>query len=178
MRKTCRKPSKKNYNRAPWPKCNERSRALEEARQKVLDTLGEDALDAEGTLAAQYHNTKVGREYLEAQRKAAHAQPSEALEAAVYNHLYTFFSRYYQDGDFISRRRYARKEHYLVLRGGEPVEQDGKVLYDRIPYHGEEVTLYWANHDQYYVKTAEHFTDYTWKAPNGVTVHFKLQAPM
>jgi len=132
--------------------------ALEEARQKVLDTLGEDALDAEGTLAAQYHNTKVGREYLEAQRKAAHAQPSEALEAAVYNHLYTFFSRYYQDGDFISRRRYAKKERYAI------------------PYNGEEVTLYWANHDQYYVKTAEHFTDYTWKAPNGVTVHFKLQA--
>ena len=132
--------------------------ALEEARQKVLDMLGEDALDAEGTLAAQYHNTKVGREYLEAQRKAAHAQPSEALEAAVYNHLYTFFSRYYQDGDFISRRRYAKKERYAI------------------PYNGEEVTLYWANHDQYYVKTAEHFTDYTWKAPNGVTVHFKLQA--
>src|SRR5690606_31189298 len=45
-----------------------------------------------------------------------------------------------------------------------------------IPYNGEEVYLYWANHDQYYVKTAEHFTDYTWKAPNGATVHFKLQA--
>ena len=45
-----------------------------------------------------------------------------------------------------------------------------------IPYNGEEVYLYWANHDQYYVKTAEHFTDYTFTAPNGVTVHFKLQA--
>ena len=36
--------------------------------------------------------------------------------------------------------------------------------------------LYWANHDQYYVKTAEHFVDYTWKSPNGITVHFKLKA--
>jgi len=132
--------------------------ALEEARQKVLETLGEDALDAEGNLAEQFHSTKVGREYLEARAKAAHAQPSEALEAAVYNHLYTFFSRYYQDGDFISKRRYSKKERYAI------------------PYNGEEVYLYWANHDQYYVKTAEHFTDYTWKAPNGVTVHFKLQA--
>ncbi|MDW7967709.1 MAG: hypothetical protein RMI39_06270 [Thermoanaerobaculum sp.] len=35
--------------------------------------------------------------------------------------------------------------------------------------------LYWANHDQYYIKTGEYFTDYSWKAPNGVTVHFKLQ---
>lgn len=132
--------------------------ALEETRQKVLETLGEDALDAEGNLAEQFHSTKVGREYLEARAKAAHAQPSEALEAAVYNHLYTFFSRYYQDGDFISKRRYSKKERYAI------------------PYNGEEVYLYWANHDQYYVKTAEHFTDYTWKAPNGVTVHFKLQA--
>ncbi len=132
--------------------------ALAEARQKVLETLGEEAIDAEGNLAEQYHNTKVGRDYLEARQKAAHAQTSEALEAAVYNHLYTFFSRYYQDGDFISKRRYSKKERYAI------------------PYNGEEVYLYWANHDQYYVKTAEHFTDYTWKAPDGVTVHFKLQA--
>ncbi len=133
-------------------------RALEEALQQVLETLGEDALDAEGNLAEQYRNTKAGREYLEAQEKAAHAQASEALEAAVYNHLYTFFSRYWQDGDFISKRRYSRKERYAI------------------PYGGEEVYLYWANHDQYYIKTAEHFTDYTWKAPKGITVHFKLQA--
>jgi adenine-specific DNA-methyltransferase len=37
------------------------------------------------------------------------------------------------------------------------------------------VYLYWANHDQYYIKTGEYFTDYTYKAPNGVTVHFKLR---
>src|SRR5690606_5493814 len=74
---------------------------LEQARQKALETLGEDAIDAEGNLAEQYHNTKVGREYLEARQKAAHARPSDALEAQVYNHLYTFFSRYYQDGDFV-----------------------------------------------------------------------------
>ena len=148
---------------------------LEEARRKVLEALGGSAIDAEGNLAEPFHNTTVGREYLQARERAAHVQSGTALEAAVYNHLYTFFSRYYQDGDFISRRRYAKREHYLVLRGGEPVEQDGKVLYDRIPYHGEEVTLYWANHDQYYVKTAEYFTDYTWKAPNGVTVHFELK---
>ncbi|RMD59771.1 site-specific DNA-methyltransferase, partial [Candidatus Parcubacteria bacterium] len=136
----------------------EAQQALAETRQKVLETLGEDAIDAEGNLAEQFHATKVGREYLEARQKAAHAQPAEALEAAIYNHLYAFFSRYYQDGDFISKRRYSKKERYAI------------------PYNGEEVYLYWANRDQYYVKTAEHFTDYTWKAPNGVSVHFKLQA--
>ena len=134
----------------------EAQKALAEARQKVLETLGAAAIDAEGNLAEAYANTPLGKAYLEAREKAAHAQSSEALEAAVYNHLYAFFSRYYEDGDFISKQRYSKKERYAI------------------PYNGEEVTLYWANHDQYYVKTAEYFTDYAWKAPNGVTVHFKL----
>ncbi|BAJ64407.1 site-specific DNA-methyltransferase [Anaerolinea thermophila] len=132
-------------------------KALEEARRKVLDALGEDALDANGNLAEKYRETKTGKEYLEAQTKAADTHPIEALEAAIYNHLYTFFSRYWQDGDFISKRRYSKKERYAI------------------PYNGEEVYLYWANHDQYYVKTGEYFTDYTYKAPNGVTIHFKLR---
>jgi len=131
--------------------------ALQAVRQKVLDALGEDALDADGNLAEAYRATKAGRAYLEAQEKARGARSGEALEAAIYNHLYTFFSRYWQEGDFISKRRYSKKERYAI------------------PYNGEEVTLYWANHDQYYIKTGEYFTDYAYKAPNGVTVHFKLR---
>ncbi len=131
--------------------------ALQAARQKVLDALGEDALDADGNLAETYRATRAGKEYLEAQAKARGARSTETLEAAIYNHLYAFFSRYWQDGDFISRRRYSKKERYAI------------------PYNGEEVTLYWANHDQYYVKTGEYFTDYTYKAPNGVTVRFELR---
>ena len=131
--------------------------ALTEARQKVLDALGEDALDADGNLTEAYRNTKAGKEYLEAQAKAQAARSTEALEAAVYNHLYTFFSRYWEEGDFISKRRYSKKERYAI------------------PYNGEEVYLYWANRDQYYIKTGEYFTDYTFQAPNGVTVHFTLR---
>ncbi len=130
---------------------------LKEARQRVIDNLGEEALDAEGNLAEQYHNTKVGREYMEARKKAGHTRSSEALENDIYNHLYAFFSRYYQDGDFISKRRYSKRQKYAI------------------PYNGEEVYLYWVNHDQYYVKTAEHFHDYTFTS-RGVTVHFKLTA--
>ncbi|RMD57766.1 site-specific DNA-methyltransferase [Candidatus Parcubacteria bacterium] len=132
--------------------------ALEEARKRVLEALGNDAIDAEGNLVEQYANTPLGKVYLKARAKAAYTWSGEALEAAVYNHLYTFFNRYYQDGDFISKRRYSKEEHYAI------------------PYNGGEVYLYWANRDQYYIKTAEHFTDYIWKAPNGVTVHFELQA--
>lgn len=128
------------------------------ARQKVLSSLGEKAIDAEGNLIEQYRNTPTGKAYLEAMIKASGAQDHAAIEVAIYNHLYTFFSRYYQDGDFISKRRYSKKERYAI------------------PYNGEEVYLYWANHDQYYVKSGEHFTNYIWKAPNGVSVIFKLRA--
>lgn len=134
------------------------AKALEVARKKVLEALGDEALSASGVLNEQYHSTKAGKEYLAALEKAKSAKGREALEATIYNHLYTFFNRYYQDGDFISKRRYSKRERYAI------------------PYNGEEVMLYWANHDQYYIKTGEYFTDYTWKASNGVTVHFKLTA--
>jgi len=46
-----------------------------------------------------------------------------------------------------------------------------------IPYNGEEVKLYWANHDQYYIKSAEHFQKYSFKVPylpGTLVVNFKL----
>lgn len=131
---------------------------LKEALEKAKQTLGEDAIDPEGNLAEAYKITPAGKAYIAAQERARSAKSLDALESAVYNHLYTFFNRYWQDGDFISKRRYSKKERYAI------------------PYNGEEVYLYWANQDQYYVKTGEYFIDYTWKAPNGVNVHFKLKA--
>lgn len=91
----------------------------------------------------------------ELRAKLAHAVDVTALENEVYSHLYNFFRRYYQEGDFISLRRY--KEGVYA-----------------IPYEGEEVKLYWANHDQYYIKTSEYLRDYTFKLPSGKRVHFKL----
>lgn len=80
------------------------------------------------------------------------------LENDVYSHLTSFFSRYYEGGDFMSLRRY-KKDVYAI------------------PYEGEEVKLHWANSDQYYIKTSENFKDYTFTIGNGEskqTVHFKL----
>jgi len=78
-----------------------------------------------------------------------------ALENEVFSHLYNFFRRYYHEGDFLSLRRY--KEGVYA-----------------IPYEGEEVKLYWANYDQYYIKSSEYLRDYAFKLPTGKTVHFKL----
>jgi adenine-specific DNA-methyltransferase len=69
-------------------------------------------------------------------------------EADVYDHLYRFFERYYDDGDFISRRYYTR-------------ETSGKAAPFAVPYNGEEIKLHWANADQYYIKSAEYFFNFT-----------------
>ena len=130
---------------------------LKDAVAQIIKDLGHDAIDADGTLATAHHTLPMGKRYLALKAKAAGGHGRDALEANIFNHLYAFFSRYYQDGDFISKRRYSKRERYAI------------------PYNGEEVYLYWANHDQYYVKTAEHFMDYTFTA-RGATVHFKLQA--
>ncbi len=73
---------------------------------------------------------------------------SVAAEADIYDHLYRFFERYYDDGDFISRRYYAR-------------ETEGRSAPFAVPYSGEEVKLHWANADQYYIKTTEYFSNFT-----------------
>ena len=131
---------------------------LVEAARMVRENISGDAIDASGLLADQYRDSNAGRRYLEAQARAADGGRSrDAVEAAIYNHLWTFFSRYYSEGDFISQRRYSRNQRYAI------------------PYNGEEVYLHWANSDQYYVKTDEHFHNYDWQAPNGVTVHFRLK---
>lgn len=80
-------------------------------------------------------------------RLASEAVDIGALESEVYDHLFSFFRRYYSEGDFLSKRVY-------------------KAGVYAIPYEGEEVKLHWANADQYYIKTSEYLRDYafTWTA--------------
>ena len=78
-------------------------------------------------------------------------------ESAVFSHLLTFFSRYYDNGDFISKRRYKGDTY-------------------SIPYAGEEVMLHWANKDQYYIKSGENFANYSFKLDDGRKVSFRLLA--
>ena len=130
---------------------------LEEVTEQIRQAFGPEALEPNGNLSKAFHGTPLGQKYLNLKSKAAGGRDRQALEALIFNHLFAFFSRYYQDGDFISKRRYSKREKYAI------------------PYNGEEVFLYWANQDQYYVKTDQHFHDYTFEA-RGISVHFKLQA--
>jgi adenine-specific DNA-methyltransferase len=129
---------------------------LAELSAQIKDTIGADALDVEGNLSSNYAGTKIGKEYLSLQHSAGQSKNQAELESQIFNHLYAFFSRYYDNGDFMSLRRYSKREKYAI------------------PYNGEEVYLHWANSDQYYIKTGENFTDYSYKHGNW-SVRFKLR---
>ena len=125
----------------------------EEIRAKMKQI--EDSVSEMGmTVDALPDTAQKKRQYLQLQKQLAEGADLAALETDVYSALYSFFNRYYEDGDFISKRRY--KEGVYA-----------------IPYEGEEVKLYWANQDQYYIKTSENFKDYTFVF-DGITVHFRL----
>lgn len=91
----------------------------------------------------------------ELKEKLAACSSSPQAENEVYSHLLTFFSRYYDKGDFISLRRY-KGDTYAI------------------PYSGEEVKLHWANADQYYIKSSESFSHYDFTLSGGAKVHFRL----
>jgi len=85
-----------------------------------------------------------------------------ALENETYDHLHSFFRRYYSEGDFLAKRVYKPGVY-------------------AIPYEGEEVTLHWANKDQYYIKTSEYLRDYAFRlrpeaheGEDPMRVHFRL----
>lgn len=81
---------------------------------------------------------------------------AEEMQAEVFSHLNTFFSRYYDKGDFVTLRRY-KKDVYAI------------------PYEGEEVKLHWANADQYYIKTGEYFKNYRFSLSDGKQVELTLK---
>lgn len=89
------------------------------------------------------------------QKLASYGAGNNEHENSVFTHLLTFFSRYYDSGDFISQRRY-KGDTYAI------------------PYAGEEVMLHWANKDQYYTKSGENFSNYAFKLDDGRVVRFKL----
>jgi adenine-specific DNA-methyltransferase len=118
---------------------------IEEKRKeirKLEKELGEKILK-NGEIEEKFKDKPFAKEYIELKKRIEEIDITENIQSQVFNDLYNFFSRYYEDGDFISKRRYSSKQHKYA-----------------IPYSGEEVKLYWANFDQYYIKTGEIFKDY------------------
>ena len=137
-----------------------------EVLKAALLELEPGCVDEDGNITKDFlKKSTKGKEYLKlkAQTDRAPARTAAGMEPLVYNHLYDFFSRYYDTGDFIPKRR----------RSFAP---DGRDTY-AIPWDGEEVVLHWANKDQYYIKTGGRFTHYRWQSEAGgrtFNVEFRL----
>ena len=128
-----------------------------EVKRKQLEVLKKDT-----TVQTYIENPQdallvvpVIKEYVELEHELKQTSSSSDIENALYNSLYQFFNRYYENGDFISKRRYSNENQYSL------------------PYNGEEVKLHWATADQYYIKSSENFKDYSFTVAY-TTISFKL----
>ncbi|MDT3697431.1 MAG: site-specific DNA-methyltransferase [Ignavibacterium sp.] len=135
-------------------------RDLETVTTELKTTYGNDF----ETKVDQYGQIELFKEkysrYSLLKEKLDNARISEELETDVYNELYRFFERYYEEGDFVTKPRAGDKTYM-------------------IPYDGEEVKLYWANYDQYYIKTGENFKNYVFtngeEGEDKITVEFRIK---
>lgn len=126
---------------------------------RIREEVSDEAISPDGDPAPAFAKVKLVEQYAGKRRQLAVVQATDAQKADVFNHLYAFFARYYDAGDFIPRRFYGSRESYAV------------------PYNGEEVLFHWANRDQHYVKTGEVFRDYSFRIETLLgkhTVRFKL----
>ena len=128
------------------------------ADKAVLEDQLKKAIEQANNLGVDPETTTRVKELR--QRIADESVDLAALETEVYDHLYSFFRRYYNEGDFLAKRVY-KPGVYAV------------------PYEGEEVKLHWANRDQYYIKTSEYLRDYAFTLrpfalKNPMRVHFRL----
>jgi len=139
------------------PQVQEGFGAYEVADRERLQEELKQAIDQARDLGLSQEDAENTKKAKEIRQKLQERADVEALEQEVYSHLYNFFRRYYQEGDFLSLQRY--KEGVYA-----------------IPYAGEEVKLHWANADQYYIKTSEQFRNYAFRLPSQRRVRFEIVA--
>ncbi|MBP8198651.1 MAG: site-specific DNA-methyltransferase [Chromatiaceae bacterium] len=118
------------------------------AQQREAILVQAEAIPISQHLVAEYR----GRVATLASRQTASEDRAEVL-----NRLYQFFSRHYQDGDFIVARRYGR----------------GGARYIRST--GEDTEFHWATEDMYYIKSGDIFTDFPVRLSNGQRLLFSVE---
>jgi len=116
---------------------------LELLRDEINSVIPE-TIDDNWNVLKNHASPKV-QEFLRVLQKYKKAEITEEQIQDVFNHVFEFFSRYYDAGDFISRIRYGGRDKYYV------------------PYNGEDVLLHWDTADHYYIKTSEYFTNYSFR---------------
>lgn len=116
-------------------------------REALLASL--EKIPATAQMVADYRSRLENR---------AAAKTATTDQAEVLNRLYQFFSRHYQDGDFIVERRYGRDGSRYIRSTGEDTE------------------FHWATEDMYYIKSGDIFTDFPVKLVRGQRLLFTVEA--
>jgi adenine-specific DNA-methyltransferase len=108
----------------------------------------ESAFDGE-KLRGQVGETVPGKEYTEKSEALARLKAESGMgdseQERLYNTLYTFFSRYYEDGDFLVQPRRGKEARFSV------------------DYGGEDVHFSWRGRGSHYIKTSEQLRSYAFK---------------
>ncbi|TRZ53846.1 MAG: hypothetical protein D4S01_00545 [Dehalococcoidia bacterium] len=132
----------------------EQKAELDALKEEINRDFGEGTIDERGEVRRLHDAPKIKR-YIELKQSIADQERVQTQINEVFNHVYEFFSRYYNKGDFISQRLFGGREKYVI------------------PHNGEEVSLYWVNQDQYYIKTSEDYRKYSFNLGD-YNITFKL----
>jgi len=120
----------------------------EEQEKLLIEDLNKTKDSLLGLGITDYKNNIKYKEKLEK------IELNKITEIDVFNHLISFFSNYFSNGDFIFKRKYKSKDYNYV-----------------IPYNGDECLLYWSNKEQYYVKSTDFFNKYKFQI-KGLNINF------
>lgn len=144
------------YTAQQWENAERDKQTLEE---EIRSTLGNEAL-AKDSIREDLLTTpiaqKLNERYLAVCDRLKAGNMSDQHKGEVFSRIADFFSRYYDDGDFMSLRHYSAEGKYAI------------------PYNGEEVLLHWANKDQYYIKTERYLKNYGFEVGENTTVRFEV----
>lgn len=121
---------------------------------------GADAVERDRRLAALEMvpaTAELVNEYRAVLERKAAASTATLDRCEVFNRLYQFFSRHYQDGDFIVARRYGRDGSRYLRSTGEDTE------------------FHWATEGMYYIKSGDVFTDFPVTLAQGQRLVFTVE---
>lgn len=120
---------------------------IEKLKGRGIKELDEKIKKIVEACAVIKENPEENEEYRRLMKQKKQALSVKDFEDSIYNHLLEFFSRYYQDGDFISQF-YFKDDMYLI------------------PYDGSEVSLHWVTKDMYYVKSSDQYQRFSFDTPD------------